>query len=220
MTFHPENSNIIAKKSIREKDKILAAKILKNGGIVIHPTETVYGVAAIWNNEDAIRNVANLKQRDFHKPFSIMASEIEQILSISGWKSAELKLLLQQMFPSPLTLLLPREYELPTLFWNQFDDIGFRIPDHPLSINLIDLVGEPLITTSANIANHAPPKTASEVDESLVKKADLMLDGGDCLLKIPSTVLKFNPQSLEINVVRQGAFDVKDFVKQVKNVYG
>lgn len=197
-----------------------AVSVLKRGGVIIHPTETVYGIAAIWNNEDAIKKAANLKHRNFHRPFSIMVSEVEKILSISGWKSAQLKSLLQQVFPSPLTLLLPRKSELPTPFWNQFNDIGFRFPDHQLSLKLIDLTGEPLITTSANITNQPIPKSVSEVPESLVKGADLLLDGGECPLKIPSTVLKFDPRTLEINIMRQGAFDVEDFTQHVKNVYG
>lgn len=197
-----------------------AAGVLKEGGVIIHPTETVYGIAAIWNNEKAIKKVADLKQRNFHKPFSIMVSSLEWIFKLSGWKSEQLKSLLQRIFPSPLTLLLPRKSGLPIPFWNQFDNIGFRFPDHPLSLKLIDLVGEPLITTSANIANQPSPKSASEVHECLVKGANLFLDGGDCPLKIPSTVLTFDPRSLEINVMRQGAFDAEDFTQHVKNVYG
>lgn len=197
-----------------------AVSVLKKGGVIIHPTETVYGIAGIWNNEKTIKKVANLKQRDFHKPFSIMVSSVEQILNISGWKSNRLKALLNRIFPSPLTLLLPRKSEIPIAFWNQFADIGFRFPDHQLSLQLIDLVGEPLITTSANIADQPSPKTASEVPESLVKAADLFLEGGDCPLKIPSTVLKFTPQSLNIDLLRQGSFKVEEFVQHVKNVYG
>lgn len=202
-----------------ESDLKDAIAVLRNGGVVIHPTETVYGLAAVWNNEAALRKVASLKKRSFAKPFSILVNRTEQILRISGWNSATLEILLRRIFPAPLTLLLPRRIELPIPFWNQFPEIGFRFPDFKLCNSLVELAGEPLITTSANIADQPPPKTGSEIDESLIRNCGIFLDGGDCPIKIPSTVLRFNPDKPEVEVIREGAFSRAEFEQAMKNPY-
>jgi len=196
-----------------------AVAVLKAGGVVIHPTETVYGLAAIWNNEPALRRVASLKKRSLEKPFSILVNGIEQILRISGWNSAGLESLLTKIFPAPLTLLLPRRVQLSSTFWNQFPEIGFRFPDFKLCNSLVAMAGEPLITTSANIADRPPPKTASEIDESLIKNSGIFLNGGDCPLQVPSTVLRFDPNQRKMEVIRKGAFPSERFEAIMQDLY-
>lgn len=196
-----------------------AAVVLRNGGVVIHPTETVYGIAAIWNDEKALQKTAKLKQRDLRKPFSILVNRVDQILEIAGGGNSRLKKLLEETFPAPLTILLPRKNELPLPFWNQFPAIGFRMSDFELCNRLVEMAAKPLITTSANLAHQHPPKTASQIDSALIKQADLFLEGGDCPLKIPSTVLRFNPETQEVGVLREGAFPAKTFEERIREIY-
>lgn len=211
----PINVNNIDEEKIKE-----ASDVLKNGGVIIHPTETLYGFAAVWNNENALKRIAQLKMRDIKKPFSILANQIDQILNISGWSSDKLESLLHLIFPNPLTILLPRKKELSLQFWNQFAEIGFRFPNFRICDRLVKFAGEPLITTSANIANHPPPKTSLEVSESLINDVDLFLDAGDCPLQIPSTVMRFDPETLKIKTIREGAFPRQKFEEIIRTVYG
>lgn len=211
----PINFNYLDAEKLKE-----ASDVLKNGGVIIHPTETLYGFAAVWNNEDALKRVAQLKKRNLKKPFSILVNKINQILDIAGWPSETLKNLLLNIFPNPLTILIPRKKKLALSFWNQFTEIGFRFPDFQICNRLVELVGEPLITTSANIANQLPPKSSLEVSESLINDVDLFLDGGDCPLQIHSTVVRFNPETLHIEMLREGAFPFQKFKEIVRTVYG
>ena len=211
----PINVNNIDEEKIKK-----ASDVLKNGGVIIHPTETLYGFAAVWNNENALKRIAQLKMRDIKKPFSILVNQINQILNIAGWAPDKLENLLHVIFPNPLTILLPRKKELPLHFWNQFAEIGFRFPDFRICDKLVEFAGQPLITTSANIANDPPPKTSIEVSESLINDVDLFLDGGDCPFQIPSTVMRFDPETLKIETIREGAFPHQKFEKIIRTVYG
>lgn len=197
-----------------------AVEVLKEGGVIIHPTETVYGLAAIWNDENAIKRVAQLKKRSLEKPFSILVNKIEQIFSISGWKSNKLKNLLEDVFPAPITVLLPRKLDLPISFWNQFVAIGFRFPDFPLCQRLVSMVGEPLITTSANVADQPPPKSTLDISKSLANEIDLVLDGGESPIQIPSTVLRFNPENLDMELIREGSYSYREFQEKVNTIFG
>ena len=211
----PINVNNIDEEKIKK-----ASDVLRNGGVIIHPTETLYGFAAVWNNENALKRIAQLKMRDIIKPFSILVNQINQILNIAGWSSDKLENLLHVIFPNPVTILLPRKKELPLHFWNQFAEIGFRFPDFRICDKLVEFAGQPLITTSANIANDPPPKTSIEVSESLINDVDLFLDGGDCPFQIPSTVMRFDPETLKIETIREGAFPHQKFEKIIRTVYG
>lgn len=219
MILTHKNSFYINPYAFNENELEEAVAALRHGGVVIHPTETVYGLAAVWNNESALKKVANLKKRGFDNPFSILVNGIEQIRHISGWNSAKLNRLLKRIFPAPLTLLLPRRVKLSLPYWNQFPGIGFRFPDFKLCNDLVELTGEPLITTSANIADQPPPKRANEVDESLISGSDIFLNGGACPLRIPSTVIRFDPDHLEMKVLRKGAFHEKRFTEIMAEVY-
>jgi L-threonylcarbamoyladenylate synthase len=220
MKISRKNIKLINPYLFNKNDLEQAANALQGGGIVIHPTETVYGLAAVWNNESAIRKVATLKKRSLEKPFSILVNGIEQILRISGWSTSKVRDLLDAIFPAPLTLLLPRRTQLSPGFWNQFPEIGFRFPDFKLCTALVEVVGEPVITTSANIANQPPPKAADEIDQSLIRNADVFLNGGDCPLQIPSTVVRFNPDKPGVDVVRDGAFSPSEFAEHIGDIYG
>ena len=211
----PINVNNIDEEKIKK-----ASDVLRNGGVIIHPTETLYGFAAVWNNENALKRIAQLKMRDIIKPFSILVNQINQILNIAGWAPDKLENLLHVIFPNPLTILLPRKKELPLHFWNQFAEIGFRFPDFRICDKLVEFAGQPLVTTSANIANHPPPKTSIEVSESLINDVDLFLDGGDCPFQIPSTVMRFDPEILKIETIREGAFPHQKFEEIIRTVYG
>ena len=197
----------------RLDSKILteAARILSSSGVIAHATETVYGLAAKWNDWNAIQKLTSIKKRSLQQPYSIMVNSIEQIVELAGWESPHLSQLLEAIFPGPVSLLIPhkREFELP--YWKQFSEIGIRFPDHNISRELVLSTQSPLITTSANISGDAPPKSCPEISTLILDEVSCVLDSGPCLLKIPSTIIKVDFDKRKFTIIRQGAFSTDKF---------
>jgi len=205
-------------QSERPDPKIVeaAAAVLKQGGIILHSTETVYGLAALWDHEQALQRVARIKGRHLTQPFSIMVKSVPQIQEISGIEDARLLRFLKELLPAPVTVLLPREKKFAVDYWNQFPFMGFRLPEHALSIALVEAAGKPLITTSANISGEPPPRELNEVSENVLKAVDLILDGGRCKYQIPSTVFELYWERKEISLIRTGAYPVEEIQRILK----
>ena len=193
------------------QSKILerAARILQGGGIIVHPTETVYGLATRWDREQSLRRVAQIKQRNEAQPFSIMVSQVEQIEEIAGPLPPHIHQFLHQLFPAPVTVLLPRQKQVSISYWNQFPYLGFRVPQHAFSRALIAKTGISLITTSANFSGKPAPKTAEEIEEAIRSQVDMVIDGGTIPQGIPSTIVRVSEDWSDLTVVRQGALPLE-----------
>lgn len=192
----------------------MAGEYLRKGEVVVHPTETVYGLAGQYLNEAAIGRIVQLKRRAPAHPFSIMVAGVPAILEISGWRDAWLADLLNRLLPDALTVLLPRRRELPLAYWNRFPLLGFRYPRHPLSLALIHASKSPVITTSANISGEAPPTQVSEISPIIMNKVNLVLDGGPTPLKVPSTIVQIDPEQKQMKLIRPGAVSLKRIEKE------
>jgi len=187
------------KKAIAE-----AAEIIRSGGVVAHPTDTCYGLAADVGNEDAVRKVYAIKQIESDRPLSVMVASLEQAEEI-GMFNDDAKRLAEKFFPGPLTLVVPRT---PTN-----ETIGIRIPDCKVSEALIEACNSPLTTTSANRTGHPNPFSAKDVVryfENQDVQPDLLLDGGPIESNTASTVVKVieKPQLL-----REGTLSWKSIVQ-------
>lgn len=196
-----------------------ASHCLNASGVIAHATETVYGLAAHWNDWEAIQKLCGVKQRPLTQPYSIMVDRADEIIEIIGWDSPPLRRLLTAIFPGPLTLLLPRRRQFALDYWNQFEDIGFRLPEHRLSRELIKRAGTPLITTSANLSGEASPASAAEISKEIINAVDLVLDSGECPYKIPSTIIKVSLDKRNFNIIRTGAFPVEQFTRIFKTIW-
>jgi len=115
--------------------------------------------------------------------------------------------LLENIFPGPITILLPRKRAFKLDYWNQFAELGFRLPRHVISTGLEKSVGKPLITTSANIKNASPPRSALEISRAITQHIDCILDSGVCQLQIPSTIIKIEFTNQTYRIIREGAFE-------------
>ena len=191
-----------------------AGVVLRASGIVVHGTETVYGLAARWDSWPAIQRVAAIKWRALDKPLSVMVDDPGQIYDLIGWRNATLETLLERVFPAPLTLVLPRRKPLHPDYWNQFPDLGIRCPDHALSRALAAECGSSIITTSANLAGDPPPVSAGELSPVIRDGVDLILDSGIAPHQVPSTVVRLDPERWTVQVLREGAWPV-DRLEQV-----
>ncbi len=195
-----------------------AVTVLKNSGIIAHATETVYGLATVWDDWPAIQRLSKLKQRGLGQPYSMLVSSIAEIIELIGWESAQLHHLLENIFPGPITILLPRKRLLRPTFWNQFTELGFRLPRHAVSTGLEKSVGKPLITTSANIKNMPPPRSVREISSAITQHIDCILDSGECQIQIPSTIIKVNFTEQNFLIIREGAFKESALVGILKKL--
>lgn len=176
------------------KDSIIeeALKVLENGGIVMHPTDTCYGLAVDIFNEEAIQKLYSLKRMEKFKPVSIIVCSIEDA---KKWGEVDLKAedLMKRFWPGPYTFLVPRKDTLPMFFNKGALKIGLRNPDSPNVINIVERFGHPVTTTSANISGRPETYDVSEFlgqlkGESDSVKPDLIIDAGLINENSPSTV--------------------------------
>lgn len=165
-----------------------AATILRGGGTVAFPTETVYGLGANALDANAVAKIFAAKERPSWDPLIVHVASFEMVSLVAGERPAILKSLAHFM-PGPLTVLLPRRPEVPTAVTAGRDKVAVRIPRHPVALALIRAAGVPLAAPSANRFSRPSPTTADHVLEDLDGRIDAVLDAGPTALGVESTVL-------------------------------
>ena len=166
-----------------------AAGVIRNGGVVAHPTETVYGLAADVFNPAAVRRVFAAKGRPPGKALIVAVATREDLARLVRELVPGAEALMDAFWPGPLTLVLPRRTEVPDLVTGGGNGVAVRMPAHPVALALIRAAGVPVTTTSANLSGRQPPVTAMEVRSQLWGRIDVLLDGGPAGSGTPSTVL-------------------------------
>ncbi len=172
----------------------IAAEVLKRGGVVIVPTDTVYGVACHPDFPEALDRIRAMKGRDAEKPFQLLAASVEAVRADGAlWTDDEVRLVTH--WPGALTLVLPT---------SKGHAEGYRVPDEPLLKELLLLCGGLLRCTSVNLSGEPPAKDAEEAAQNLGASVDLLLDGGPAKLGISSTVAQLSPEGT-LTILRQGS---------------
>lgn len=166
-----------------------ARRLLRSGGVVAFPTDTVYGVGALAFQSEAVSKLYSVKERPADKAIPILVAQIEDIARVAlsvptvAWDLAE------RYWPGALTLILHRAPDVPSVVTAGGDTVAIRCPDHPVPLALIDACGTPLAVTSANVSGRASPATARQVVAQLAARVPLIIDGGKCPGGVPSTVI-------------------------------
>lgn len=176
----------------------LGAKLLLNHEIVGFPTETVYGLAASVFDESAINKIYTVKGRPNDNPLIAHIAELSDAKKIGKNIPKEFYLLAEKFFPGPLTLVVEKQDNVPSVASAGLPTIGIRMPDHPVALALIKATQTPLVAPSANLSGKPSPTTAAHVYEDLKGKIPLVLDGGPCLVGIESTVLDLTCQPFAV----------------------
>jgi L-threonylcarbamoyladenylate synthase len=177
-----------------------AADILQNGGLVAFPTDTVYGLAALPFKAEYVERLYVVKGRNSERAIAVLLGDIDQIGQVAKEFTPSARRLAERFWPGPLTLIVPRLESLPKVL-SSGPTIGVRIPDHPVALSLLRLVG-PLAVTSANLSGQENANTAEEVLDQLEGRIHLLIDGGTTPGGVPSTVVDCTGP--EIRVVREG----------------
>jgi len=186
-------------KGAKQRNKVFkinqigrAVEVLKKGGIIAYPTDTVYGVGCNVFDEIAIKRLLMLKNRS-RNPMSIAVSDIKMLKTVAIIKQEEV---LKKLLPGPFTFILPKKKKVPDAVTAGLDTVGIRIPDNEIILEIIQKAGFPVITTSANLTGDKPAIYPGEVD----LKVDFVVKGS-CKYKKSSTVVDL----VNKRIIRQGA---------------
>lgn len=174
-----------------EKDPPIqkAVGILQKGGLVAFPTETVYGLGARVFDPRAIEKIFEVKGRPLNNPVIVHVGNLRQLESIVKEVSPIAKKLLKVFWPGPLTLIFPRGSRVPSEVSCGLPTLAVRMPDHPIALELLKELGEPIAAPSANRSGRPSPTQADHVRTELGDNVELVLDGGPCPVGLESTVL-------------------------------
>lgn len=184
-----------------------AARIVRNEGVILYPTSTLYGIGGSGLSERVATRVRNIKNKP-DTPLILLAADTENALELGRNIPEAARALAQRFWPGPLTLVFPAADLIPTGLRGPGDTIAVRVDPHPWTRALCARAGCPLISTSANISGEPPPATATEVDPRLIAASDMFVidDASNGAIGLPSTIIGFfNGEPV---VIRQGAIDI------------
>jgi L-threonylcarbamoyladenylate synthase len=184
---------------------------LKNGVVVI-PTDTVYGVSVRYDNAEAIEKLYELKNRGKEKALPILIGSLDQLEFVAREVPPAAQRLIQAFWPGGLTIILPKKLNLPKNL-SEYDTVGIRMPNHPFVLQLMLQCG-PLATTSANISGGANPTSIADVLKQLEYGVNLYLDDGPTAGDVPSTVVDCSAK--EIKVLREGIIPSSEIFEVLK----
>lgn len=202
--------------SIISKDIQQAVSLLNKGELVAIPTETVYGLAGNIYNETTIQNIFKTKKRPFYNPLIVHIPNIDYLENIVVHVPEKAKLLAQHFWPGSITLVLPKKESIPDLITAGKDTVAVRIPNHPLTLALLEKLDFPLAAPSANPFNSISPTKAIHVENYFKDDIPMVLDGGTCRNGLESTIIGF--ENDEPIVYRLGALSIEEIEKVVGKV--
>jgi L-threonylcarbamoyladenylate synthase len=192
----------------REEAIAEAARVLRRGGIVAFPTDTVYGLGALAFRERAVSRLYEAKGRPQRLAIPVLISRISDLKRVARQIPPAAWRLAGAFWPGGLSLVLLKRAIIPNIVTANGPSVAVRIPNHSLAIRIIEAAGAPLAVTSANVSGQPSAITADEVMAALGDKVDLLLDGGACPGGVASTVVdmtQFPPR-----ILRQGPIEERD----------
>lgn len=187
------------------------ADIIKNGGIVLFPTETVYGIGANGLDCKAVEKVYKAKGRDFKNPINLLVSSKAMIEQVSKDITKMEYKLIEAFFPGPLTIILKKKDIVPNIVTAGRDTVGVRMPSGKIALKLIEEAGVPIAAPSANLSGSPSGTNLNDIIEEFKNKVDYIIDGGECDIGLESTIVKVVDEVPHI--LRPGAITEEEIEK-------
>ncbi len=184
-----------------------AAEIIKKGGLVAFPTETVYGIGASAFNSEAIARIFEVKKRPRFDPLIIHIAESKDVKNLVQQTNKRFEILIEKFWPGPLTLVLKKSDIVLDIVTAGLNTVAIRMPANPIALELLRESKVPIAAPSANIFGHLSPTTAEHVFAQIGKKIDLIIDGGRTNLGVESTVLDMTD---EPTILRPGGLPLEE----------
>lgn len=198
-SLHPDNPQTRLIEQIQE--------MLKGGAVMLYPTDTVYAIGCDLNSKGAVQRVRQIKQLSNHKPLTFLCSSLSNISRYAHVSDASYRLM-RRLIPGPYTFLLPATKLVPQLVQNpKRKTTGIRVPDHPICQSLLEALGNPIISTSAHLAEDEKTplflhQVQAELFDQFDKQVDIIIDSGEDLRTEVSTILDLSGDEPE--VLRRG----------------
>ena len=188
-----------------------ALDILRAGGLVAFPTDTVYGVGALVFDEKAVESIYTAKERPVEKAIPVLVGDTEDLSQVAEEIPLFAARLIARFWPGPLTVLVPKKDSLPIVV-SASSTVGVRVPDHEVARAVLRLAG-PMAVTSANISSQPSPTTAEEVMAQLGGRIAMIIDGGKTPGGIPSTLVDCTAD--EIQILREGPISKEQLLNTI-----
>ncbi|MBT0653936.1 L-threonylcarbamoyladenylate synthase [Geomobilimonas luticola] len=179
LAINPENP--------QERLIVKVVEVLERGGIIAYPTDTTYGIGCSIFNKKGIERIYLLKQREKKKPFSFICADLSEVARYAKVSNYAFKVM-KRLLPGPYTFVMEASSIVPDLVQTKQKTVGIRIPDNPICLSLVQRLGHPVITTSANLSGEEPIGDPFLVEQSMGKQLDLVIDGGFLSAEVSSVV--------------------------------
>ena len=185
-----------------------AAKKLKNSGIGIFPTDTVYGIGCNAFDEIAIKKLFEIKSRNYNKPINVLISDKKHLKELVNSISEKEQKLIDKLWPGALTIIFTKKESISNLLTSNLNTIGIRMPNNKTCLDLLNTTNFPLATTSANISNEEPGIKIADFYNTFKNKVDFILDDGVSDIKTASTIVQIIDNVPKI--LREGTITQKE----------
>lgn len=197
-----------------EYDKLLKpAQIIKNGGLVIFPTETVYGIGTNALDSKAVKKLYEVKKRPYEKPISLLVNSIEMIENIAKDITKLEYELIKNFFPGPLTIILKKKENISNIVTANKETVGVRMPQNDIALKLIEYAGVPIATPSANISGKPSGTNMKDIMRDFEKKVEYFIDNGPSKIGQASTIVQIIDETPYI--LRKGAISELEIKKVI-----
>lgn len=197
------------KNNVDESELNKIKEILDNDGVIIFPTDTVYGIACNCFSEKAIKKVFDIKKRPENKPINVLSNNLDKIKLVSRNINEKEEFLINKYMPGALTIILDKNEKVSDTLTAGLDTIGVRIPKNNISLRILENVSYPLATTSANISGDSAGIKISDFLKEFDGVVDAIIDGGETDLKVASTIVRVESGN-KLKIIREGTLKIKE----------
>ncbi len=212
-----ENLQKIYNNNNELEEKILQASlVIKNNGTVVMPTETVYGLAANAENRKAVEKIFSIKKRPSYDPLIVHISNFEMLNKIVLEIPAKAKILMENLWPGPLTIVLRKKQIIPDIVTANLPSVAVRMPMHPIALKLIEYSG-PIAAPSANLFSQLSPTRYSDISKEIIQNANFAINGGDCIKGLESTIISFLNED-KPQLLRAGSISVEKIERLIGKI--
>lgn len=192
------------RKNINKGELEEVIEVLKNDGIIIFPTDTVYGIGCNCFSEKAIKKIFDIKLRPEQKPINVLTNNMEKIQKVAKDISEKEELIIKEYMPGALTIILDKKEEVPNILTAGLDTIGVRIPNDKIALDILKNFEYPLATTSVNISGDLPGLEIQDFIDEFKDKVDIIIEGGKAEIGIASTIVIVD-EDTKVNILREGS---------------
>lgn len=182
-------------------------KVLDQDGIIIFPTDTVYGIGCNCYSIEGLKKLYSFKNRPLSKPINVLTNSYEKIEQVASHISEKEKDLIERYLPGDLTLILDKKETVPDLLTANLSTVGVRIPNDKMALEILAYYPYPIATSSVNLAGESPGIEVDDFIEEFKDKVDIIVDGGKSPIGVASTIVRV--QDDKINVLREGKLKVE-----------